>query len=102
MVYTLRFFFSLKCSLFHNSNLFGSVLFTFNIQCVLKLKKIIPTPKKVKRSPRKFLQVDWHFYSLSFYLFIYCRSAEGRLLSVHPQMTERPLDNEMEKCGETS
>ena len=39
MVYTLRFFFSLKCNLFHNSNLFGSVLFTFYIQSVLKLKK---------------------------------------------------------------
>jgi len=44
MVYTLRFF-SLKCSLFHNSNLFGSVLFTFYIQSALKLKKIIPAPK---------------------------------------------------------
>ena len=39
MVYTLCFFFSSKCSLFHNSNLFGSVLFTFYIQGVLKLKK---------------------------------------------------------------
>jgi len=38
MVYTLCFF-SLKCSLFHNSNVFGSVLFTFYIQGVLKLKK---------------------------------------------------------------
>ena len=38
MVYTLRFF-SSKCSLFHNSNVFGSVLFTFYIQGVLKLKK---------------------------------------------------------------
>ena len=39
------FFFSSKCSLFHNANLFGSVLFTFYIQGVLKLKKIIPAPK---------------------------------------------------------
>jgi len=38
MVYTLRFFFS-KCSLFHNFIVFGSVLFTFFIQGVLKLKK---------------------------------------------------------------
>ena len=38
MLYTLRFFL-LKCSLFHNANLFGSVLFTFYIQGVLKLKK---------------------------------------------------------------
>ena len=44
MVYTLRFFFS-KCSLFHNFIVFGSVLFTFYIQGVLKLKKIIPAAK---------------------------------------------------------
>ena len=37
--YTLRFFSSSKCSLFHNSNVFVPVLFTFYIQCVLKLKK---------------------------------------------------------------
>jgi len=36
MVYTLRFFFSLKCSLFHNSNLLVRVFFTFYIQSVLK------------------------------------------------------------------
>jgi len=39
MVYTLRFFSSSKCSLFHNSNVFGSCLFTFYIQGVLKFKK---------------------------------------------------------------
>ena len=33
------FFFSSKCSLFHNANFFGSVLFTFYIQGVLKFKK---------------------------------------------------------------
>ena len=38
----LSVFFSSKCSLFHNSNVFGScinVLFTFYIQAVLKFKK---------------------------------------------------------------
>ena len=38
ILYTLLFF-SSKCSLFHNANLFGSVLFTFYIQDVLKFKK---------------------------------------------------------------
>ena len=33
------FFFSSKCRLFHNATFFGSVLFTFYIQGVLKLKK---------------------------------------------------------------
>ena len=33
------FFFSSRCILFHNANLFGSVFFTFYIQGVLKLKK---------------------------------------------------------------
>ena len=43
MVYTHRFF-SSKCSLFHNSNVFGSCIIHI-IECVLKLKKIIPAPK---------------------------------------------------------
>ena len=45
MVYTLRYFLSLKCSLFHNSKLFGfriiQILYT---ECA-KIKKIIPAPK---------------------------------------------------------
>ena len=36
--YILSVFFSSKCSLFHNSNIFGSVLVTFYIQGVLKLE----------------------------------------------------------------
>jgi hypothetical protein len=43
MVYTLRFF-SSKCSLFHNSNVFGSCIIHFIYRCA-KIKKIIPTPK---------------------------------------------------------
>ena len=38
MVYTLRFF-SSKCSLFHNSNVFGSCIIHFYKQGVSKLKK---------------------------------------------------------------
>ena len=39
MVYTLRFFFSSKCSLFHNSNVFGScIIHILYIGCA-KIKK---------------------------------------------------------------
>jgi hypothetical protein len=44
MVYTVRFS-SSKCSLFHNSNVFGSSIIHILCTGVLKLKKIIPTPK---------------------------------------------------------
>ena len=40
------FFFSSKCSLFHNANLFGSCIIHILLQSVLKFKKeIIPAPK---------------------------------------------------------
>jgi len=43
MVYTLCvFFFSLKCSLFHNSNLFGSGIIHILYTGCAKIKKIIP------------------------------------------------------------
>ena len=38
MLYTLRFFFSSKCSLFHNANLFGSCIIHILYTGVLKLK----------------------------------------------------------------
>ena len=44
MVYTLRFL-SLKCSLFHNSNLFGSCIIHILYTECAKIKKIIPAPK---------------------------------------------------------
>ena len=45
MVYTLRFFFSSKCSLFHNSNLFGSCIIHILYTGCAIIKKIIPAPK---------------------------------------------------------
>jgi len=45
MLYTLRFFFSSKCRLFHNVNFFGSCIIHILYTGVLKLKKIIPAPK---------------------------------------------------------
>jgi len=44
MVY-ISVFFSLKCSLFHNSNLFGCCIIHILYTDVLKFKKIIPAPK---------------------------------------------------------
>jgi len=45
-VYTLRFFSSSKCSLFHNSNIFGSsIIHILYTGCAKIYKKIIPAPK---------------------------------------------------------
>ena len=50
MVYTLRFFSSSKCSLFHNSNVFGSsIIHILYTECA-KIKKIIPVTKGYKLS----------------------------------------------------
>ena len=39
------FFFSSKCSLFHNSNVFGSCIIHILYTGCAKIKKIIPAPK---------------------------------------------------------
>ena len=44
MLYTLRFF-SSKCSLFRNVNLFGSCIIHILYTGCAKIKKIIPAPK---------------------------------------------------------
>ena len=44
MVYTLRYFL-FKCSLFHNSNVFGSCVIQILYTGCAKIKKIIPEPK---------------------------------------------------------
>jgi len=44
MVYTLRFF-PTKCSLFHNSNVFGSCIIHILYTGCAKIKKLIPAPK---------------------------------------------------------
>ena len=40
-----QFFFSSKCSLFHNANLFGSCIIHILYTECAKIKKIIPAPK---------------------------------------------------------
>ena len=49
MLYTLRFF-SSKCSLFHNGNLFGSCIIRILYTGCAKIKKIIPAPKGFKET----------------------------------------------------
>jgi len=44
MLYTLPFF-SSKCSLFHNANLFGSYIIHILYTGSAKIKEIIPAPK---------------------------------------------------------
>ena len=59
MIYTLRFFFSSKCSLFHNSKIFGSCIIHILYTGVLKLKKIILEEVTEKRGrTRKQLLED--------------------------------------------
>ena len=45
MLYTLRFFFSSKCSLFHNAYLFGSCIIHILYTGCAKIKKKNPAPK---------------------------------------------------------
>ena len=56
MVYSLRFFFSLKCSLFHNSNLFGSFIIHILFTECAKIKK--------NNSGAKRLNI-WRLYELT-------------------------------------
>jgi len=49
MVYTLRFFPSSKCSLFHNSNVFGSCIIHILYAGCAKIKKIILALKGYKK-----------------------------------------------------
>jgi len=44
MLYTLNFF-SSKCSLFHNANLFGFCIIYILYTACAKIKKLIPAPK---------------------------------------------------------
>ena len=61
MVYNLRFFLSSKCSLFHNSNAFGSCIIHILYTGCAKIKEIIPAPKGlnefVKSSSTIVLQI---------------------------------------------
>ena len=53
MVYTLRFFFSLKCSLFHNSNLFGSCIIHILYTECAKIKKNNSGAKRLRCTVNK-------------------------------------------------
>ena len=49
MIYTLRFFFSSKCSLFHNSNVFGSCIIHILYTECAKIKKNNSGPKRLNQ-----------------------------------------------------
>ena len=62
MVYILSvFFLSSKCSLFHNSNVFGYCIIHILYTGCAKIKKVIPAPKINKRKTTHFIY---------FYIFI--------------------------------
>jgi len=62
MEYTLRFFFSSECSLFHNSNVFGSCIIHILYTGVLKFKKSNSGAKRlsVRESEKKREQGHSH------------------------------------------
>ena len=63
MVYTLRFFFSSKCSLFHNANLFGfCIIHILYTGCAKIKKKIIPSPKGQSTNKSAVKKVGVEFY----------------------------------------
>jgi len=72
------FFSSSKCSLFHNSNVFGSWIIHILYTGCVKLKKIIPSPKgqsKLARGifpPSKSRSRKWSFPSAGFTTVILC------------------------------
>ena len=57
MVYTLRFF-SSKCSLFHNSNAFGSCIIHILYTGCAKIKKKIIPAEKVNGTIKRLNKVD--------------------------------------------
>ena len=71
MLYTLRFF-SSKCSLFHNANLFGSYIIHILYTGVLKLKKNDSGAKGIKR--------------VKTYLILECRVSVGTFVAVKQQL----------------
>ena len=60
MVYTLRFFFSLKCSLFHNSNLFSSCIIHILYTECAKIKKNNSGAKRLRafRRVREIAEIN--------------------------------------------
>ena len=71
IVYTLRFFFSSKCSLFHNSNLFGSCIIHILYTGCAKIKKNNSGAKRLNKHTR---------YSNSF-CFCFCERPSRCVLS---------------------
>ena len=59
MVYTLRFFLSSKCSLFHNSNVFGSCVIHILYTGCAKIKKF--GRQKVKQLTENTVRLHYKF-----------------------------------------
>ena len=72
------FFFSSKCSLFHNANLFGScIIHIFYTGCA-KIKKIIPAPKVNKQNLSSMLTLVQHLMLHEFLQYLLGAEAVGR------------------------
>ena len=60
MLYNLRFFFSSKCSLFHNASLFGSCIIHNLYKGCAKIKKNNSDAKGLMNDKCKLLRKLWH------------------------------------------
>ena len=92
MVYTLRFFFSLKCSLFHYSNLFGSCFIHILYTGCAKIKKKIRR-QRVKFSEYLFAASEDDTRWLTYCLVIsgLFRSFLGREIRLRSRLTKSPF-----------
>ena len=87
MVYTLRFFFSSKCSLFHNSNLFGSSIIHILYTGCAKIKKNNSGAKRL--ITLEILLISW-------------KSALVKVLSIQKQSLAQCQHLGLQQCSDPS
>ena len=84
MVYNLRFFFSSsKCSLFHNSNIFGSYIIHILYTGCAKIKNIIPTSKGYSNAPHIATITAMYIWTINHFFFALFLPMPELYLQIH-------------------